>query len=279
MASTVSDWLWLKLSQVPLTPKGFTLPKLQELVREKFDTSSDAAECFLVYLLTGQFEQAIEKLSDTEKYRTHAVHMAIVLRQNGLLIVYDEADADSSGGVDFVALIKSYVRPFRKQNTDVAVEYYYQLASFPVAGADLYDHKFRSVFELCLYKLARDTRNVAGKLFGEFEPGAEGGVHLRRGLVWKFMPDPEPLMVTVGKKFEAEGRLDEALGLLEVAGDSRRLLEALLRILSAVLVLSVESPVRRTVASAATSCAKRWVFSFGRRLFYCCNRVDRNGIV
>ncbi|OQV17285.1 putative Nuclear pore complex protein Nup93 [Hypsibius exemplaris] len=264
VTSTVSDWLWMKLSQVSLAGKGFTLIKLQEQVKEKFDSNaSDDAECFLVYILTGLFELALERLAENTKYLIHAVHMAVCLQHSDILITSNDSQegGDSPIGLDFIALIKSHVRPFRKQTPEAAVEYYFHLAPFPALCAiDVRsDHPFRSMFELCLYKLARDTRS-AWKIFGVLEDAGEDAgedVRLRRGVVHKFLTDPEGLMVAVAKAFETEGRFEEALVLLELAGQQRMLLQALLRILSAILVVPVEDAKRKSVYAVATASAKR----------------------
>lgn len=54
---------------------------LEKYGEKHFNASEQRHLYFQVLALTGQFEAAIEFLSRTEKYRTHAVHIALALNE------------------------------------------------------------------------------------------------------------------------------------------------------------------------------------------------------
>ncbi|GAU96986.1 hypothetical protein RvY_08349 [Ramazzottius varieornatus] len=248
VAFTVSDWLWMKLCQVTSSPKSFTYSKLTELVREKFGSETiDDAECFLVYTLTGQFELALERLFNNPKFRIHTVHMAITLKQSPVHLTAD---------LDFVAMIKSYVRQFRRQSPETAIEYYFHLKDVPIFDTLKYGHNFRNMFELCVYKLARDTKET-WKLFGQFDANDVDG-RLRKGLIHKFVSDPEAVMTAVATEFEKDGRNVEAVRLLEIAEEKELMLKVILRTLASCLTSSLgNSEERKNLVNTSAIAVQR----------------------
>lgn len=91
VAKTTDDFLWIQLFILrPDAPENssdaLTYSSLQTTILEKygekhFNANEQQHLYFQVLALTGQFEAAIEFLSRTEKYRTHAVHMALALNE------------------------------------------------------------------------------------------------------------------------------------------------------------------------------------------------------
>lgn len=91
VAKTTDDFLWIQLSILrPDAPENstdtLTYMSLQTTILEKygekhFNASEQQHLYFQVLALTGQFEAAIEFLSRSEQYRTHAVHMALALNE------------------------------------------------------------------------------------------------------------------------------------------------------------------------------------------------------
>lgn len=94
MAKTTDDFLWIQLSilrtDVTDSSEALTYSGLQTMILEKygekhFNAGEQQHLYFQVLALTGQFEAAIEFLSRTEKYRVHAVHIALALNEMFLI--------------------------------------------------------------------------------------------------------------------------------------------------------------------------------------------------
>lgn len=259
---TVSDWLWFKLAQAESSGKAFPLTFLQQLVREKFGGEcGEEVETFLVHVLTGQFEDAIEKLFHNANLRSHAIHMTIALKNANLFLIssnvnISEINDASCRRLDIVSLIKKYVREFRKQNPETAIEYYFHLSDIPARIVDVSEDTFENAFEFCVFELAMDTKNLS-KLFGSMDVDVRGTIRFSRGLVHKFFPQPERLMVAVAKKLEDNGQFEEAVILYETAKESKLSMDTLLRELCHVLNLSANDPIRKNVQRVAMQSAIR----------------------
>lgn len=94
VAKTTDDFLWIQLSMIRPNnsdhPLGGTVNSgysaLQTMILEKYGESHFNANeqphlYFQVLALTGQFEPAIEFLSRFDRYRSHAVHIALALNE------------------------------------------------------------------------------------------------------------------------------------------------------------------------------------------------------
>lgn len=90
VAKTTDDFLWIQLSLLRSdsndNSETLTYSDLQTMILEKygekhFNAGDQRHLYFQVLALTGQFEAAIEFLSRTEKYRPHAVHIALALNE------------------------------------------------------------------------------------------------------------------------------------------------------------------------------------------------------
>lgn len=96
IAKTTDDFLWIQLSMIRPTSSGelsatdddtsLGYSALQAMILEKygekhFNATEQPHIYFQVLALTGQFEPAIEFLSRFERFRTHAVHIAIALNE------------------------------------------------------------------------------------------------------------------------------------------------------------------------------------------------------
>lgn len=100
VAKTSDDFLWIQLSLIRLDGGGaaaaggspaddgesFTYTDLQKMILEQygekhFNATEQPHLYFQVLTLTGQFEAAIEFLSRFDRYRTHAVHIALGLNE------------------------------------------------------------------------------------------------------------------------------------------------------------------------------------------------------
>lgn len=100
VAKNADDFLWLQLSMIrtdaaesadaAAAAECLTYARLQTMICEEYgEAHFNAGEqphlYFQLLALTGQFEAAVEFLSRFERYRTHAVHVALALAELGLL--------------------------------------------------------------------------------------------------------------------------------------------------------------------------------------------------
>lgn len=96
VAKTTDDFLWIQLSMIrpsaagssddASSPDHITYSELQTVILEKygekhFNANEQPHLYFQVLALTGQFEPAIEFLARFDRYRTHAVHIALALNE------------------------------------------------------------------------------------------------------------------------------------------------------------------------------------------------------
>lgn len=96
VAKNADDFLWIQLSMVRNDNSStsdidcLTYARLQSMIYEDygeahFNANEQPHLYFQLLALTGQFEAALEFLSRFERYRTHAVHMALSLGEIFLL--------------------------------------------------------------------------------------------------------------------------------------------------------------------------------------------------
>lgn len=101
VAKTSDDFLWIQLSMIrnptqtshseeDTSSEYLTYSGLQSMILEQCGESYFNAEeqphlYFQVLALTGQFEPAIEFLSRFDRFRTHAVHIALAINEMNLL--------------------------------------------------------------------------------------------------------------------------------------------------------------------------------------------------
>jgi len=135
---TADDYLWLKLCQVRNDPDKLTYTQLQSIIHEEYkDQFSDVQPMsyFQLLFLTGQFESAIESIFRHPKLRSHAVHVAIVLNEMGLLYLPDDFDQPilskdnnhQMTTLNFARIMKIYCAKFENQDLKMAINYYYCL--------------------------------------------------------------------------------------------------------------------------------------------------------
>lgn len=126
---SVGDWLWMKLAQTDngTHSENFSLSTLQQIVRSRFpEGRTDDMEASLAFILTGQFEVAVDRLFQNSKFRSHAVHMSLALKHLNLLLLSYEP---GSGSVlisktplpvlDFATVIRAYTNDFRKSKSPI----------------------------------------------------------------------------------------------------------------------------------------------------------------
>ena len=266
----IEDYLWLRLCQVrfdhsvlefdelvaPLqqsTPvkttapqaliasNKLTLPQLQSLMSEElgeahFNAQENPLSFFKILFLTGQFEQAIEFLFRFQRFKSHAVHVAIVLNEVGLLVKPDlylslpilskAAAANSISGaiksLNFTNILIRYTKKFAHQNTTEALYYYYLLRNCTTPTKE-------NLFVTHVSELVRETRdfdNLLGYIndFGRI-----------RGVIDRFHLDVDDIVSKVAEDCEHSGQYEDAVKLYDSTSKYGKVLEILTKLLSEVL--------------------------------------------
>lgn len=168
---TADDYLWLKLCQVRNNQDKLTYPALQTLIYDEYkDQFSEVQPMsyFQLLFLTGQFESAIEFIFRHPKLRSHAIHVAIVLNEMGLLYLPDDfdqpilfKDKNQIARLNLARLMKIYCAKFENQDLKMAMNYYYCLRRIKSNG--------RTLFVLYVAGLAIETDEY-DKVFGYLKP-------------------------------------------------------------------------------------------------------------
>ncbi|XP_055342751.1 nuclear pore complex protein Nup93-like [Paramacrobiotus metropolitanus] len=262
--NSVGDWLWVHITRMePLenAGNGFTLQQLQQKVKLRFPAQkTDDVEAFVAFLLSGQFEMAMGRLFQNLAYRCHAVHMTIALKCENMLVTAKEPaigtiviETPESVAMDLANMIRIFVADFRLNCPDVALEYFYLLSDTPAVRSTHFGHEFNSLFEFCVYKLAKETNSYQA-IFGSGKL-PDGSVRL--GLADRFIPDPRHLMGVVAEDFVEDGRLKEAVELFQMAGRYSMLFRALTEAISSEILLPTTPGHRNSLTELAFGCAER----------------------
>uniref|UniRef100_A0A915IQH1 Nuclear pore protein n=1 Tax=Romanomermis culicivorax TaxID=13658 RepID=A0A915IQH1_ROMCU len=176
IADKFEDWLWIRLRQCLLTEcvgenvtpscttiktfglldsrVKFPLERLQRQIvldyGEKHFASGDSPMLYWTALwLSGQFEAAMDYLfrqqevtrhPESDAYDCHAVHIALALHENGLLLTpvdpnakiltLEGSDSPLSYRLNLARMLISYVSTFQQSDTRDALNYIYFLKSF-----------------------------------------------------------------------------------------------------------------------------------------------------
>uniref|UniRef100_A0A336LSA7 Nuclear pore protein n=1 Tax=Culicoides sonorensis TaxID=179676 RepID=A0A336LSA7_CULSO len=245
VAKTSDDFLWIQLSLIK-TPtdestNGLTLASLQNLILEQYgETHYNAMEqphlYFQLLALTGQFEAAIEFLFRTEKYRIHAVHIAIALNELHVLgcprniqeplLSVDIEDLLPLRRLNIVRLILLYVRKFEISDPAEALQYFYFLRNMK-------DSEGRNVFLNCVSDLAIQSRDfdlIFGKLYSN-------GVR-SRGLIDQFENieiDAKLGANLVADELVKKGMFEDAINLFDLAQNKEQAIRYMSILLSQVV--------------------------------------------
>ncbi|VVC33138.1 Nucleoporin interacting component Nup93/Nic96 [Cinara cedri] len=171
VVKTTDDYLWLKLCQVRNDKDKFTYPVLQSTILEEYkDQFSEVQPMsyFQLLFLTGQFESAIQFIFRHPKLRSHAIHVAIVLNEMGLLHLPDDFDEpilskdnNEITRLNLVRMMKIYCANFENQDLKMAFNYYYCLRNTESEGITL--------FISCVADLVIETEEY-DKMFGYLKP-------------------------------------------------------------------------------------------------------------
>ncbi|XP_055389893.1 nuclear pore complex protein Nup93-1 [Condylostylus longicornis] len=229
VAKTTDDFLWIQLSLLRsessdnteiLTYSGLQTMILEKYGEKHFNAADQRHLYFQVLALTGQFEAAIEFLSRTEKYRTHAVHMALALNELCMiggprnvqepLLSVDIEDPIPMRRLNIARLIMLYVKKFEITNPAEAMQYFYFLRNMK-------DPEGRNLFLLCVSDLAIECRDY-DLIFGKVQPN---GIR-SRGLFDQFESiefDSKQAAKMVAEELVKKGMFEDAVKLFDIAAD------------------------------------------------------------
>lgn len=229
VAKTSDDFLWLQLSMIRVATEDggeiLTYSGLQTMILEQYgEKHFNAAEqphlYFQVLALTGQFEAGIEFLARTEKYRTHAVHIALALNEGFFisgprnvqepLLSVDIEDPQPMRRLNLARLIMLYVKKFEISDPAEAMQYFFFLRN-------LRDPAGRNLFLVCVSDLAIECRDY-DLLFGKIPPN---GIRTR-GLIDQFEGveiDAKIAANLVAEELVRKGIFEDAIKLFDLAGN------------------------------------------------------------
>ncbi|XP_070536264.1 nuclear pore complex protein Nup93-like [Ptychodera flava] len=246
IAEKTDDYLWIKLCQVHVdeSNEGLSIRQFQTSLLEEYgETHFNAYQhpflYFKVLFLTAQFEAAIEFLSRMDKLRSHAVHVAAVLYEQGLLALpvnihaqllsREPTDPVPTRRLNFARLITTYTRKFEMTDPREALQYFYLLRNMK-------DSNRESLFMKCVSELVTETREFE-TLLGRLE---RDGCR-KPGVIDKFQDDTQKIIQLVARDTEQKGLFEDAVKLYDLAGNHEKVLELLNKLLSP-LVSAPSSP-------------------------------------
>ncbi|RZB77466.1 nuclear pore complex protein Nup93 [Asbolus verrucosus] len=246
VARTADDYLWLKLSLVRADydkDDHIKYADLQRMILEEYgETHYDAMNqphlYFQVLALTGQFEAAIEFLPRTERYKVHAVHMAIALNELYLLagsrdstaplISIDPMDVKPSRRLNLARLIMIYVHKFEITCPNEALHYFFFLRNFS-------NEDGMNLFKICVCDLVIETKEY-NRILGTVQPN---GIR-SKGLIDQFTNaeiTTESIAQMIGDNLIKKGLFEEAIEVFDIAGNQEEVLNLFCTLLSQVVHL------------------------------------------
>ncbi|KAL6074513.1 Nucleoporin nup93 [Balamuthia mandrillaris] len=268
--STTQDWLWLQLSLIDETepqgePQGgsrrgrtgqeCTLRQLQELVRSYGEAhfssrGRDPLLYFQVLLMTQQFERAIQYLRK-EQFHVEAVHFAIALHHFGVLNQVPAADetffVEDQGGrclINFVRLLRQYVRSFCLTDPVIALEYYLLISD-------------EAIRHRCIKDLVLETREFEVLLGAPLSQQNTLRLKQKEGYIQKFIQDEKKvsqILELAARDSEANGNHEDAINLYHLSQNYDKVLSIINSLLSQVL--TSQSAERQRLSRLAESIYK-----------------------
>nr|XP_022911673.1 nuclear pore complex protein Nup93-like [Onthophagus taurus] len=249
VAKTADDYLWLKLSLVRagydredhIDYNDLQRTIIDDYGEAHYDALNQPHLYFQVLMLTGQFEAAIEFLARIERYKVHAVHMAIALNEIYLLagpsdyssplLFIDPADPKPSRRINIVRLIMVYVRKFEVTAIEEALHYFYLLNR--VKNQD-----DKNMYMVCVSDLVQETREFE-RMFGKIQPN---GIRTK-GLLDQFPnceATPEIIADYVAGELVHKGLFEDAVDMYDIANNQVEVLTILCTLLSQVVHLQTQ---------------------------------------
>ncbi|KAM8947376.1 nuclear pore complex protein Nup93 [Pelodytes ibericus] len=269
VADKTEDYLWLKLSQVCFeddassSPQDrLTLAQFQKQLFEDYGESHFAVNqqpflYFQVLFLTAQFEAAIAFLFRLERMRCHAVHVALALFEQKLLLkssgisaqLLSQEAGDTPGvrRLNFVRLLMLYTRKFEPTDPREALEYFFFLRNEK-------DSQGENLFLRCVSDLVIESREF-DMLLGKLEKDGRK----RPGAIDKFRKDTDSIISQVASVAEHKGLFEEAAKLYDLAKNPDKVLELTNKLLSPVISqVSTPQSNKDRLKNMAFSIAERY---------------------
>lgn len=273
IATSLDDYLWLKLYQIRGDEEiasshaldHLTLTKLQIQMSEEYGESHfNAYEKPLLYFqvlfLTGQFEAATEFLFRTNRFRAHAVHIALSLFEMRVLLLpkniqaallsRESGDRNPLRRLNIARLIMLYVKKFESTDPKEALQYFYFLRN--ERGT-----KDENLFMSCVSALVLESREfdlLLGQLTqdGTRAPGLIDRLQNSPG-------DSQRVIELVAQDSEQKGMFEDSVKLYDLARKHDKVIELLNKLLAQVIAqpASVESR-RDRLQRQSVDVAKRY---------------------
>lgn len=249
VARTADDYLWLKLSLVHVNSNkddcikysDLQLTILEDYGETHYDAFNQPHLYFQVLALTGQFEAAIEFLSRVERFRVHAVHMAIALNELYILgvpndkstplIYVDPLDEKPARRLNLARLILLYVRKFELTCLNESLNYFFLLRNYC-------DSSDQNLFKTSVSYLAIETKEYE-TILGKVQ---KNGIRTK-GLIDQFTNiniTAESIAQLVAENLVSKGLYEEAIALYDIANNQDEALKLLCSMLSRVVHLESE---------------------------------------
>lgn len=267
VAQSVDDYLWLKLSLLSggnvdgtlLSDKGEELySELQRVVLEDcgetyYDAAKSPCTYFQVLVLTSQFEAALDFMARVERYKAHAIHMAIGLNElyllagprdyNSPLVIIDPCDRRPARRLNIVRLMLWYVRSFETICIPEAVDYYYLLHN-------IYTFDNHNWYADCCSDLVVETREY-DLFFGQMLPVGPPNIADRqptsstrtKGILDKYTHPrltTQRIAAIVAAKLHRKGLFEDAIRVYDVSRNQEEALKLMITMLSQVVHLQKE---------------------------------------
>lgn len=243
---TADDYLWLKLCQVRNNQDKLTYPVLQSMIYEEYkDQFSEVQPMsyFQLLFLTGQFESAIQFIFRHPKLRSHAIHIAIVLNEMGLLHLPDDfnqpiltKDNNEITRLNLARIMKIYCGSFENQDLKMAINYYYCLRNTESEG--------KTLFVSCVANLVIETEEY-DKVFGYLKPNGKK----QNGILDSFMVSDMvkmDIIRTTATLAEQKCDLEVATKLYELVGKYDKVIELANIMLSRIIQPDTFSSLDKT---------------------------------
>uniref|UniRef100_A0A3B3QJD7 Nuclear pore complex protein Nup93 n=1 Tax=Paramormyrops kingsleyae TaxID=1676925 RepID=A0A3B3QJD7_9TELE len=269
VADKTEDYLWLKLNQVCFEDDGgsspqdrLTLTQLQKQLLEDYGESHFSASqqpflYFQVLFLTAQFEAAVAFLFRIERLRSHAVHVALVLHEQRLLLKasgqsaqllsQEPGDPPMMRRLNFIRLLMLYTRKFESTDPREALQYFYFLRNEK-------DSQGENMFMRCVSELVIESREF-DMLLGRLE---KDGTR-KPGVIDKFAGDTRAIISKVALEAENKGLFEEAVKLYELAKNPDKVLELMNKLLSPVIAqVSAPQSNKERLKNMALAIADRY---------------------
>uniref|UniRef100_A0A7G3AGN5 Nuclear pore protein n=1 Tax=Lutzomyia longipalpis TaxID=7200 RepID=A0A7G3AGN5_LUTLO len=245
IAKTSDDFLWIQLSLIQmeaeanqeiLTYSGLQTMILEQYGEKHFNANDQPHLYFQVLALTGQFEVAIEFLSRFERFRPHAVHIALALSELGMLggsrdvrqplLSVDAEDPPPLRRLNLARLVMLYVKKFEITDPAEAIQYFFFLRN-------LLDSDGRNLFLLSVTDLAIECGEY-DLIFGKIQVN---GIR-SRGLIDQFesvQVDPKAACQMVADELVKKGIFENAIKMFDLAENHEQVLNYTSILLSQVV--------------------------------------------